>query len=97
MKFSVGERVKIVVRDVVGEVMQTEYRHMIHKGSETIWKRYYVKPSDSKYSQWFNEEDLTVTYEMSKESLEQVNKVLIDVNLSLRNFDMVKRLQEEIK
>ncbi len=95
MKFSVGERVKIIAKGVVGEVQQTEYRHMVHKGSETLFRRYFVKP-ESGYSQWFNEDELRSPLELSKESLEQVNRILIDVNLMVGNFDMVKKLSEEI-
>ena len=97
MKFSIGERVKIVAKGVMGEIQQTEYRHIVHQGSETLFKRYYVKPADTGYSQWFNEEELESPLELSKESLERVYKVLIDVNLMVGNYDMVKRLSEELR
>ena len=49
MKFSVGERVKIRGRDMIGEVVQMEYKHIYEHGEERISKRYLVKQMGSLY------------------------------------------------
>jgi hypothetical protein len=95
MKFSIGERVKIRGKDIVGEVVQTEYKHTIYKGNEKISKRYLVKQNNSWSSQWYDEDMLESVLELSDTYALEVYNLLIDVNLMVGNFDMVKKLNEE--
>jgi hypothetical protein len=95
MKFSIGERVKIRDKDIIGEVVQTEYKHTIYKGNEKISKRYLVKQSNSWSSQWYDEDMLESVLELSDTYALEVYNLLIDANLMVGNFDMVKKLNEE--
>ncbi|AJA41410.1 hypothetical protein AXJ14_gp091 [Geobacillus virus E3] len=103
MKFSIGERVKIRGKDIIGEVVETEYRYYHYSnGEEKIVKRYLVKQIGNTYYQNWYEEDmlesvLELTEELSEEYAERIYDVLIDVALMTRNFDMVKKLVEEKK
>lgn len=96
MKFSVGERVKIRGRDMIGEVVQMEYKEMHYpEGERYVAKRYLVKQIGSYYQYWYEEDKLMGVLELSDTYALKVYDVLIDVNLMMRDFEMVKMLVEE--
>lgn len=96
MKFSVGERVKIRGRDMIGEVVQMEYKEMHYpEGKKHVTKRYLVKQMGSLYQKWYDEDMLEGALELSDTHALKVYDVLIDVNLMMRNFEMVKMLADE--
>ena len=95
MKFSIGERVKIRGKNIVGVIVQSEYKHTIYEGIEKISKRYLVKWNNSWNKQWFDEDELESVLELSDTYGLEVYNLLIDVNLMVGNFDMVKKLNEE--
>jgi hypothetical protein len=98
MKFSIGERVKIRDRDIVGEVVQMEYKYFYDvTGEEKIVKRYLVQQIGGWHKNWYEEHMLESTLELTNTYTSKVYDVLIDVNLMTRNFDMVKMLSEEKK
>lgn len=97
MKFSVNERVNIKGKKTTGTIQQTEHKRTVYKNSVKESKRYLVQVGQSWNSQWYDEDMLEGLLEMSKESLEKVNRLLIDINLELGNFDMVKLLSEELR
>lgn len=98
MKFSVGEKVKIRGKDIVGEVVQMEYKYFYDvTGEEKITKKYLVQQIDSWYKKWYEEHMLESTLELTDKYATKVYDVLIDVNLMTRDFEMVKILSEEKK
>jgi superfamily II helicase len=97
MKFSIGEKVKVRGKDMVGEVVQSEYKHSYRHGEERVSKRYLVKQMGSWHQNWYDEEMLESVLELSDTYAAKVYDLLIDVNLMVGNFDMVKMLVEEKK
>ena len=96
MKFSVGEKVTVRGRDMIGEVVQMEYKEMHYiDGKKRITKKYLVKQVGSYYQSWFDEDDLIGILELSDTYASKVYDVLIDIALMTRNFEMVKMLAEE--
>jgi hypothetical protein len=98
MKFSIGERVKIRGKDIVGEVVQMEYRHFYNaQGEVKITKKYLVQQIDGWHKNWYEEDMLESVLELSDTYASKVYDVLIDVALMTRDFEMVKMLVEEKK
>jgi hypothetical protein len=98
MKFSIGERVKIRDRDIVGEIVQMEYKYFYNATGEVkITKRYLVQQIGGWHKNWYEEDMLESILELSDTYASKVYDVLIDVALMTRNFDMVKTLAEEKK
>jgi hypothetical protein len=98
MKFSVGEKVKVRGKDIIGEVVQMEYRHFYNaQGEEKITKKYLVQQIGGWHKNWYEEDMLEGILELSDTYASKVYDVLIDVALMTRNFDMVKMLSEEKK
>lgn len=98
MKFNVGEGVKIRGKDIVGEVVQTEYKEVHYPdGQKRISKRYLVKHKGTILSQWYDECMLVSEDKLSDTYKDEVYRLLIDVNLMVGNFEMVKMLVEEKK
>lgn len=98
MKFSIGEKVKIRGKDIVGEVVQMEYRYFYNAtGEERISKRYLVQQINGWHKNWYEEDMLEGVLELSDTYALKVYDVLIDVALMTRNFEMVKMLVEEKK
>lgn len=95
MKFGIGEKVKIRGKDIVGEVVQSEYRYSHKHGEERVSKRYLVRQTGSWYQNWYDEDMLESVLELSDTYAAKVYDLLIDVNLMVGNFDMVKMLVEE--
>ena len=96
MKFSVGEKVTVRGRDMIGEIVQMEYKEMHYlDGKKRITKKYLVKQVGSYYQSWFDEDDLIGILELSDTYASKVYDVLIDIALMTRDFEMVKMLAEE--
>ena len=97
LKFSIGERVKVIGKDIIGEVVQKEYKYMGYlNGNELIIKRYLIKyVNNPNYQKWYEEDELASDLELSSMYAIRVYDELIDVGLKIRNFDMVKVLIEE--
>lgn len=87
--------VKIRDRDMIGEVVQMEYKHIYEHGEERISKRYLVRQTGSWYQNWYDEDMLESVLELSDTYAAKVYDLLIDVNLMVGNFDMIKMLVEE--
>lgn len=104
MKFNVGEEVKIVAKDVVGKVVQTEYKKTVRNTGTVVEKRYFVK-YEGTYGEaqvWVDEDGLRSADNLKKMAEDVINKSLrgskqqmIDHYLEKRDFEMVKKLQEE--
>jgi hypothetical protein len=98
MKFSIGEKVRIRGKDIVGEVVQMEYRYFYNaQGEEKITKKYLVQQIGGWHKNWYEEHMLESILELTDTYANKVYDVLIDVALMTRNFDMVKMLSEEKK
>ena len=98
MKFNVGEKVTVRGRDMIGEIVQMEYKEMHYlDGKKRITKKYLVKQVGCYYQSWFDEDDLMGILELSDTYATKVYDVLIDINLMTRDFEMVKILSEEKK
>lgn len=95
MKFSVDERVIIKADNVLGTVIQTEYKITRINDNEEITKRYYISKDGYYYSKWYEEDELEATYHLPDHVIKEINKLLIDVHLKERNFDIVKQLVKE--
>lgn len=96
MEFSVGERVKITALNIIGTVLQTEYKITRVGTMVDETKKYYVQRDGYYYPRWYHEYELEVTYELSEGMLEQINKLLIDIHLKEGNFNIVKQLASEL-
>ena len=98
MKFSIGERVKVRGKDIVGEVVQMEYKYVHYQdGKENVSKKYLIKYTGSKFQYWYDEDELESADELSDTYALEVYNLLIDANLMAGNYDMVKMLAEEKK
>jgi hypothetical protein len=102
MKFSIGERVKICGKDIIGEVVQMEYKYFYDvTGEVKITKRYLVQQIGGWHKNWYEEDMLESILELSDELSDiyasKVYDVLIDVALMTRDFEMAKMLVEEKK
>jgi hypothetical protein len=98
MKFSIGERVRIRGKDIIGEVVQMEYKHIYRpNGEEKIVKRYLIKQIGSHFQYWYDEDMLVCADELSDTYALEVYEFLINANLMAGNFDIVKQLFEEKK
>ena len=62
---------------------------------EKITKKYLVQQIDSWYKKWYEEHMLESTLELTDKYATKVYDVLIDVNLMVGNYDMVKILVKE--
>lgn len=102
MKFMVGEKVRVVASRNTGEVYQVEDKTIYKIDIETNKEvkihtlRYLIKvKNEHGYSsnQWFEEGLLEQDIELVDE--ESVNKVLIDIALNNRDYEMVKRLTKQ--
>jgi hypothetical protein len=98
MKFSIGERVKIRGKDIIGEVVQMEYKYFYDvTGEVKISKRYLVQQIGGWHKNWYEEDMLEGLLELSDTYASKVYDVLIDVALMTRDFEMAKMLVEEKK
>jgi hypothetical protein len=62
MKFSVGEKVTVRGKDIVGEVVQMEYKEMHYpEGKKHVTKRYLVKQIGGYHQYWYEEGQLPTT------------------------------------
>jgi hypothetical protein len=91
MRFSVGDIVKIRGSGLKGIIHQCEKREIVdYTGSYSI-ERYFVKTENSSFPKWYHVSLLTY-WRMNPEKEKTIDKMLIDVHLKYRQFDVIKGL-----
>lgn len=91
-RFQLEEEVMIKKTRNTGIVKQYRYDTFLKNGVKTEIHQYWVKFSNNQ-TIWFKEDELVSVFSDKFES--GLLDLLIDTNLGERNFDVVKKLQQE--
>lgn len=94
-KFELNNKVYIKSKDTTGEI--TQYKHEKYKrGTGEVVETYkYLVKTNSHYSDWFDESDLSFVNEFDNKFEVGLIDLLIDVNLKENNLDTVKELHKQ--
>jgi hypothetical protein len=96
MNFDIGERVRVMGREIAGTVTHIKHEKYYHNSKVTESIRYCVS-FNTYYQSWYNESDLEpiISYEFSDEFEIGLRDFLIDTHLKHHKFDVVKKLSEQ--
>jgi hypothetical protein len=95
MKFEIGERVKIRKTDVKGEIISYKYEKEYKQGCIQESRRYFTKTKNSVFL-WYDESELARDeYTFDPIFERKLLDDLIDIHLKNKQFDVVKKLNEE--
>lgn len=96
MKFELNDKVKIISTGKVGIIKAYKYERSFNYGKLHETYRYYINAGGG-YFNWYDEKDLRMDGEYEFKLKFEINflNLLIDINLSNGNYEMVKQLNDE--
>ncbi|MGG2091345.1 hypothetical protein AB1283_01085 [Bacillus sp. S13(2024)] len=92
-KFNVGEEVNLEKTGVRGTIKQRKYEYVESKQVTTEEIKYFVH-TGGYTTLWYKEDELRGLLEVAPETEEGIKKLMVNINLKDRNFDMVKNWSE---
>lgn len=91
MRYNLGDTVKVKNKNYTGEIVQIESKRIISVNDMIEFNKYLVK-AENMMHKWHFENELEYDLQLDSDMEEEIRKLLIDVNLKNRNFEMVKML-----